>query len=292
MGGARREGGPPCVLVLWVGRRPGPWTCRSLSRSYRVLAAHPAGALLGWSRFAPRPLRYPSPVDRPEEFLAFVAGACRWFATTRCSRWTRTSSSSRVERPPNSRKRGSSGPTRGSTWPVRQGQARGEPRRRPESGAPGGPTKPRPRAEDGPCSRPSKRAPRAPGEREPGRRGWSAPRRSGLRRSGAPTATAPWSRSSSRSAMERPLRSRARRVRRRRGARDPLPLPAGSAPPFDVGASRWCPRSCRRAAPARAGRLRRVASPAPSSGGGEMLVHDVNLRPLVHRVRDPGGGSG
>ena len=77
MRGARREGGPPCVLVLWVGRRPGPWTCRSLSRAgYRVVAAHPEGAPLGRSRFARRPLRYPPPTDRPEEFLDFVGGAC------------------------------------------------------------------------------------------------------------------------------------------------------------------------------------------------------------------------
>jgi predicted ATP-grasp superfamily ATP-dependent carboligase len=78
MSRTRHEGRSPCVLVLWVGRRPGPWTCRSLScGGYRVLAAHPEGAPLGRSRYAPRPLRYPSPADRPDEFLAFVSDACR-----------------------------------------------------------------------------------------------------------------------------------------------------------------------------------------------------------------------
>lgn len=68
----------PCVLVLWVGRRPGPLTCRSLERAgYRVLAAHPEGEHGGRSGVALRPLRYPSPTDRPDEFLAFVAAVCR-----------------------------------------------------------------------------------------------------------------------------------------------------------------------------------------------------------------------
>ncbi len=65
------------VLVLWVGHRPGPWTCRSLERhGYRVLRAHPAGARDGRSPGHMRPLRYPSPTAEPEAFLDFVARTC------------------------------------------------------------------------------------------------------------------------------------------------------------------------------------------------------------------------
>jgi hypothetical protein len=66
-----------CVLVLWVGHRPGPWTCSSLERQgYRVLRAHPADATGGRSPAGARPLRYPSPTDAPEAFLDFVVRTC------------------------------------------------------------------------------------------------------------------------------------------------------------------------------------------------------------------------
>ena len=65
------------VLVLWVGHRPGPWTCRSLERrGYRVLRAHPDGAGGGRSPGHMRPLRYPSPTAEPGAFLEFVARTC------------------------------------------------------------------------------------------------------------------------------------------------------------------------------------------------------------------------
>jgi len=76
-----REGASPAratVLVLWVGHRPGPWTCRSLARSgYRVVRAHPAGATGGWTPSGPPPLSYPSPTEDPEGFLGFVTETCR-----------------------------------------------------------------------------------------------------------------------------------------------------------------------------------------------------------------------
>ena len=77
---ARAPSGPAgtCVLVLWVGHRAGPWTCRSLERQgYRVLRAHPEGAHGGRSSACMRPLRYPSATDDPDGFLAFVVRTCR-----------------------------------------------------------------------------------------------------------------------------------------------------------------------------------------------------------------------
>ena len=66
------------VLVLWVGHRAGPWTCRALERAgHRVLRAHPAGAHDGRSPGHMRPLRYPPPTASPDAFLAFVARTCR-----------------------------------------------------------------------------------------------------------------------------------------------------------------------------------------------------------------------
>lgn len=56
--------GPWRVLVLQSGARPGPWTCRSLATAgHVVVAAHDgcSGGLSGASRWAPRPLRSPSP---------------------------------------------------------------------------------------------------------------------------------------------------------------------------------------------------------------------------------------
>ena len=67
-----------CVLVLWVGHRAGPWTCRSLERQgYRVLRAHPVGETGGRSPACMRPLRYPSATAHPDAFLEFVARTCR-----------------------------------------------------------------------------------------------------------------------------------------------------------------------------------------------------------------------
>ena len=66
------------VLVLWVGHRAGPWTCRVLERGgHRVLRAHPAGAHGGRAPGHMHPLRYPSATAAPEAFLAFVARTCR-----------------------------------------------------------------------------------------------------------------------------------------------------------------------------------------------------------------------
>lgn len=70
--------GPATVLVLWVGHRPGPWVCRSLQRAgHRVLRGHPEGAgdahLIG----LPEPSRYPSPTRAPEEFVNWVRQTCR-----------------------------------------------------------------------------------------------------------------------------------------------------------------------------------------------------------------------
>ncbi len=76
----RPVGGPvtTSVLVLWVGHRAGPWTCRSLERGgYRVLRAHPAGDTGGRSAACMRPLRYPSATAEPDAFLEFVARTCR-----------------------------------------------------------------------------------------------------------------------------------------------------------------------------------------------------------------------
>ena len=75
---ARAGSASACVLVLWVGHRPGPWTCRSLRRGgHRVVPAHPAGATGGRGPGRRHPLRYPSPTDAPDAFLEFVAAACR-----------------------------------------------------------------------------------------------------------------------------------------------------------------------------------------------------------------------
>jgi hypothetical protein len=67
--GARR------VLVLQSGARPGPWTCRSLTRvGHVVIAAHDgrSGGLTGGSRWTPRPLRSPSPEDDPPGYLRWL----------------------------------------------------------------------------------------------------------------------------------------------------------------------------------------------------------------------------
>ncbi len=69
------------MLVLWVGHRPGPWVCRSLARAgHQVLPAHPWGAADGRVPGARRPLRYPSPTREPARFLRWVRQACRELA--------------------------------------------------------------------------------------------------------------------------------------------------------------------------------------------------------------------
>lgn len=67
--------GPRRVLVLQSGARPGPWTCRSLTRAgHVVVAAHDgrSGGLTGSSRWTPRPLRSPSPENDLPGYLRWL----------------------------------------------------------------------------------------------------------------------------------------------------------------------------------------------------------------------------
>jgi len=67
----------PGVLVLATEFRAGPWVCRSLANAgFRVVGAHQRRSG-GRSLACPRPLRYPSPVDDPDGFVAAVEGICR-----------------------------------------------------------------------------------------------------------------------------------------------------------------------------------------------------------------------
>lgn len=69
---------PATVLVLWVGHRPGPWVRRSLAAAgHRVLPAHPEGAPGGRPVGAREPLRYPSPTRSPDAFVRWVRETCR-----------------------------------------------------------------------------------------------------------------------------------------------------------------------------------------------------------------------
>jgi hypothetical protein len=79
---SRRQHTPrsaPSVLVLMTDTKSGPWVVRSLSRGgYRVVGSHVEGLLSGGrSLRCPQPLRYPSPVDRPDDFRAWVAQTAR-----------------------------------------------------------------------------------------------------------------------------------------------------------------------------------------------------------------------
>jgi hypothetical protein len=66
------------VLVTWVGRRPGPWVCRSLERAgHRVWRAHPAGEAGGRRHGVAAPLRYPLPASDPERFLGWLRTVVR-----------------------------------------------------------------------------------------------------------------------------------------------------------------------------------------------------------------------
>jgi biotin carboxylase len=68
------------VLVLQVGLRPGPWTCRSLAEAgYRVVGGHEdeGGGRSGRSRWCPKPLRYPPPRLDADGFLQAVEDICR-----------------------------------------------------------------------------------------------------------------------------------------------------------------------------------------------------------------------
>ena len=66
------------MIVLWTGYRAGPWVVRSLRRAgHRVVAAHPRGSLDGRSAAAARPIRYPAPAGVPAAFLGWLARTCR-----------------------------------------------------------------------------------------------------------------------------------------------------------------------------------------------------------------------
>ena len=67
----------PTILVLWTGYPPGPRTCKSLKRAgFTVLGAFPEGRSGGVSSGCLRPLRYPSPTQHPDRFLATIAEIC------------------------------------------------------------------------------------------------------------------------------------------------------------------------------------------------------------------------
>jgi predicted ATP-grasp superfamily ATP-dependent carboligase len=70
------DGGRPGVLVLATEFRAGPWVCRSLGAAgFRVVGAHQRRAG-GRSMACPRPLRYPSPVEDRDGFVAAVEEIC------------------------------------------------------------------------------------------------------------------------------------------------------------------------------------------------------------------------
>ena len=74
----RARAGRPTVLVLWTGYPPGPRTCRSLKRAgFPVIGAFPEGRSGGSSSGCVRPLRYPSPTQNPDGFIARVAEIVR-----------------------------------------------------------------------------------------------------------------------------------------------------------------------------------------------------------------------
>ena len=114
------------VLVLWVGHRAGPWTCRSLERDgYRVLRAHPIGAHGGRSPACMHPLRYPSATAEPDAFLDFVAHTCRTRGVSAVLPLDEDIVRLLAEREPDLGRRRRRGPQRAPVpGPVRQGRAR------------------------------------------------------------------------------------------------------------------------------------------------------------------------
>jgi len=67
----------PTILVLWTGYPNGTRVARQLKRAgFDVIGAYPAGRPGGRSPAVPRPLRYPSPVDTPDAFVAWVSDTC------------------------------------------------------------------------------------------------------------------------------------------------------------------------------------------------------------------------
>lgn len=67
----------PKVLVLWTGYPNGARVTRQLKRAgFDVHGAFPAGRPGGRSFACLRPLRYPSPVSSPDEFVAWVRETC------------------------------------------------------------------------------------------------------------------------------------------------------------------------------------------------------------------------
>ena len=71
------HGASPRVLVLGSGFRAGPWVVRSLRQAGAYVLAAGEGSLSSRSRVCPRPLRTPSPVAHPEDFVEWVADTCR-----------------------------------------------------------------------------------------------------------------------------------------------------------------------------------------------------------------------
>jgi len=62
---------------VWAGRRPGPWTGRSLEGAgCTVLTAHPHGRHGAWAPRGARALRYPDPTADAEAFLRWLSGTC------------------------------------------------------------------------------------------------------------------------------------------------------------------------------------------------------------------------
>lgn len=76
---ARQPGAPrPAVLVLWTGYPAGARACASLrGAGFHVVGAHPEARPGGRSLACTAPLRYPSPTEHPDRFMAKVAEICR-----------------------------------------------------------------------------------------------------------------------------------------------------------------------------------------------------------------------
>lgn len=74
---ASHEDAPGTVVVLWTGYRAGPWVCRSLrAAGWNVVGVQPRGAGSGRSTACRAPRPAPSPVDAPDDLLAVLRDIC------------------------------------------------------------------------------------------------------------------------------------------------------------------------------------------------------------------------
>ena len=70
--------GTRAVVVLWTGHRAGPWVCRSLTAAgWDVVPAHPVDQGRGRSTAAWSPRRVPSATAAPERLLEALRSLCR-----------------------------------------------------------------------------------------------------------------------------------------------------------------------------------------------------------------------